>query len=213
MSEVIGDLEDLLEAIRLTAHGKAKDEETQAEHRADRILKQAQQEADQLRQEILRQGRAQAQAERRQRLAEAAQQAQSQRLKAREEILQKVWEQAEERLRTLVDSDDYATVLHQLARLAVRTLGTGDLVLAADPRGHELLSQDRLESWSAEASDALGIRVSFERAAKPADAWGGLIATRKQGKEQMDARFAVRLEIARSELRDEISRRLMKSNE
>jgi V/A-type H+-transporting ATPase subunit E len=213
MSEVIGDLEDLLEAIRLTAHGRAKDKETQAEHRADRIVKQAQQEADQLHEQILRQGHAQAQAERRQRLAEAAQQAQSQRLRAREEILQEVWEKAEAQLRDLVDSDDYATVLRQLAWLAVRTLGAGDLILAADPRGHELLSQDRLDSWSEEASDAFGTAVSFERAAKPADTWGGLIATQKQGKEQMDAWFAVRLEIAHSELRDEISQRLMENNE
>jgi vacuolar-type H+-ATPase subunit E/Vma4 len=211
MSEVIGDLEDLLDAIRLTAHGKAKDKETQAEHQADRIVKQAQQEAEHMRQEILHQSRAEAQAEHRTRLAAASLQAQSQRLKAREELLQQVWEEAEGQLRDLVGSDRYATVLRQLAWFAVRTLGPGDLVLAADPQGHELLSQDLLAKWSEEASNQFGAAVTFKRAAKPADTWGGLIATGRQGKQQMDARFPVRLEIAHSELRDEISQRLVKS--
>jgi hypothetical protein len=40
-----------------------------------------------------------------------------------------------------------------LARQAVQTLGPGHIVLAADPQGHDLLTEDRLTAWADEVSE------------------------------------------------------------
>lgn len=204
MAEVIGDLEGLAEAAHRIARSEVRNIEAKAQRQAENIIEEARQQADGIHEQAMDQARHRAEAIRRQRLAEASQEARRRRLAAREEVLDQVWEQASHVLRDLPEAEDYAETLRQLAWLALDTLGPGDLVLAADPRGQEMLTEDRLDRWSQEASEAYGNPVRFKRAAEPLDTWGGMIAEKRGGRERIDARFPPRLEEARAELRDEV---------
>ncbi len=210
MPHIIGDLDDLITTIHHAARGESRTKQTEAERQAEKTLAEARQQAERTRQEILDRARAQAEAKRRQLLAGAVLTARHNYLTGREELLNQVWQRAEQHLRSLPDeADTYADVLGQLARLAVHTLGPGQLILAADPKGHDLLTEERLETWSQEASDAFEAPVSFERAARPADTWGGLVVTAAKGRRGVDATFPARLEMAKDEIREMIFKRLV----
>ncbi|MDX1686910.1 MAG: V-type ATP synthase subunit E family protein [Candidatus Promineifilaceae bacterium] len=209
MTRIIGDLASLEEEVHRIARSKARDKEKKAERRAEEIVEEAKREAEEVQEEILGQARSRAEELRRLRRAQATQDARRKRLTAREEHLEEVWNQAEKALRDLVESEDYLRILRQLAWLAVQTLGPHRLILSADPRGHELLTEERLRAWSEEAGEAFGGPVQFEKAPEPADTWGGMVAEREGGRERIDATFPVRLEEARAEVRDEIFKTLV----
>lgn len=210
MTHIIGNLGDLAEEVHRVARSKARDKEMKAQRRAAEILEEAEHEADQVREEILQEARSRAEALRRQRLAQVTQEAKHKRLTAREKHLEQVWDRAEKALRELVEDEDYSQILRHLAWLAVQTLGPGRLILSADPRGHELLTADRLKRWSEEAGEAFDGQVQFEKAPDPLDTWGGMVAEREGGRKRMDATFPSRLEEAQVEVRDEVFRVLVK---
>lgn len=214
MADIIGNLDDLIAAIEGAARGDADKKLKDSEARAEEILDSARQEADETRQQILGRAKAKAEQERRQQLAEATQSAKRQYLQEREELLNRVWQQAEERLRRLPEDETaYTKVLGRLVRLAVQTLGPGQLELAADPKGHELLTEERLDEWREQAVDAAESSVSFERASQPIESWGGLVATEAGSRRRMDGTFSTRLELAKEEIRETIFNHLVTSDE
>jgi vacuolar-type H+-ATPase subunit E/Vma4 len=124
-------------------------------------------------------------------------------LTAREALLERVWEQAEAELRCITEAPEYLQTLEALAFEAGASLGVTRLELAADPRGHQLLTAPRLSSWSQEAG------VMFDRAKQPLDTWGGLLA--RNGRLCYDATFASRLAWARKNLRERVFAQLMET--
>ena len=209
MARVVGSFDDLAAAVQQAAHLRANDRAEEARARAEQMEHDARERGEQIEAEVLEAARRRADEQRSQRLAEAMQTAKRERLAAREDILDRVWDQAERKLRDMVDDDRYVDVLHQLARLAVEALGPGRLTLAADARGHDLLTEDRLRTWSEERSEAVEAPVDLERASETLDTWGGIVVTTHEGRKRMDARFSSRLEAARRQLRDQIFERLM----
>lgn len=209
MEQIIGRFDALSAAVERATRKKVEARKEEARLRAQQIEDDAREKADQIHEEILTKAQQQAEERRRQRVAEANQEARQRHLAAREELIDQVWDQAERELRQLVGSDNYAKVLRQLTWQAVETLGPGYLILTADPAGHEILSEERLSAWSKAASEAFEATVEFERSPDPSDTWGGLIVTTNSGRKQVDARFDERLEIGRSEIREDVFNALM----
>ena len=114
----------------------------------------------------------------------------------REAPIERVWQTAEEQLRGLVRQPIYLDVLKRCALAAARELGASELVLAADPAGHELLSQEVLSLWSKEAG------VKFLLADQPAATWGGLLAS--SGRCRFDATFPTQFALAKETLREQV---------
>jgi V/A-type H+-transporting ATPase subunit E len=200
---MIGNLDQLETTIQCAGRGEAHTMIKEAEERANRIREEARQKADTIRTERVCEARARAKQQYRQQRAEAAQTARRAYLTTREELLDQVWQQAEQQLRQLPDDTEaYANALHRLTRVAIQTLGTGRLLLAADPNGHKLLTAQRLQAWSESASDEYGETVTLERADEPLNTWGGLVVTDGEQRRRVDATFATRLAVARQELRD-----------
>lgn len=202
MAEILGDPEELMAIIRRTAQQEALNLEAEAQRQIQRKHSEAEASAQLLRDEILAQAQSAAAELRRRQLAQAALENQRQLLQAREAMLEQVWSLAAERLHELVNQPDYVNVLQRLTRVAVERLGSGEIMLAADPVGQQLLTPERLAEWSAE------MHCKLLRAASPAATWGGLIARHADGRQQIDASFATRLILARSELREQIAQRL-----
>jgi len=196
VAAILGDPEALAAEVSRRAHHKAVETAEDARRRSAAILEGARQEVESIRRESAQAAERQVAALVRRNAARAELEGQRRFILLREAPMDRVWQAAEERLREIVRQPSYCDVLMQCALRAVRELGAGELVLAADPVGHELLSVETLEQWSKQAG------VRFRRAPEPAATWGGLLAT--SGRNRFDATFPTQLATARFTLRERV---------
>ena len=196
MPEVIGELGGFLAEIRRQAQQRVMAIEQEAEKQASAILAEAASRIQQSAAEMDRKAARQTEQEARQIRARGELEARRLLLTRREALLEGVWKQAEARLRALVQSQNYREVLKRLALEAAGELAECEIILAADPVGHDLLTPELLESWSAESG------ITFRRSAQPAAAWGGLLAT--SGRMQCDNTLATRLALTSQTRREDV---------
>lgn len=204
MSTILGDPEALVAEVSRRAHQKAVAIEDAAHRKTQTIMDAAKQEAESIRRQSEGDLQRQMEALTRRNTARADLEAQRRFILLREAPIDRVWREAEQRLRELVHQPGYVTALHRLALEAARELDATELELAADSAGHQLLSAEILEDWSKQAG------VQFRRAPHAAAAWGGLIAT--NGRRRFDATFPARLEQAQLGLRERVFDLLSKGN-
>jgi V/A-type H+-transporting ATPase subunit E len=188
--------------VNRRAHHKSVDIAEDARRRAAAILDSAREEAGSIRRKSKEEIERQVGVLIRRKAARAELEAKRRFLLLREATIKRVWDAAEQRLQEMLRQPGYSEVLKRCAMRAARELGAGELVLTADPIGHDLLSAETLEQWSQEAG------VRFLRAAKPASSWGGLIAT--SGRSQFDATFSTQLAAAHQSLRERVFELLSK---
>jgi vacuolar-type H+-ATPase subunit E/Vma4 len=196
VAAIFGDLEALTSEIGKRAHHRAVEIAEDARRSTAAILEGAIQESESIRRQSAEAAERQLAALVRRNAARAELEAQRRFILLREAPIDRVWQAAEERLRALVRQPIYLDVLQRCALRAARELGVSELVLAADPVGHELLSAETLEQWSKEAG------VRFRRAPEPAAAWGGLLAT--SGRMRFDATFPTQFALAQVTLRERV---------
>jgi vacuolar-type H+-ATPase subunit E/Vma4 len=208
MANIIGKMEDLQQSVQTATLEKINEARGEALQQAQKIKDAAQQKTETILAENKKQSQSEAEQQRETAMANARHQAIQKQLDGREKVLDQVWQEAEDRLHKIVDSNTYEQVLKQISLLAVRTIGTGQIQLAADPKGQKLFTKSRLEDWSAEATEVSGKKVTFTKAGQALDTWGGMIATNQSAKKRLDARFSQRLKVAENELRDEIYKEL-----
>ncbi|MGD1096062.1 MAG: V-type ATP synthase subunit E family protein [Bryobacteraceae bacterium] len=196
MAAILGDPEALLAEVSRRAHHRAVEIAEEAGRRATAILEGAKQESESIRRQSGEAAERRLAALVRRNAARAELEAQRRFIVLREAPIDRVWHAAEEELRGLVQQPIYQDVLKHCALAAARELGVSELVLAADPVGHELLSTEALEQWSEEAG------VQFHRAKEPAATWGGLLAT--SGRTRFDATFPTQFSLAQVTLRERV---------
>lgn len=200
MAEFLGDLEGFLSELRRRAQQRALHMEGEARKQIEQIVQQAEEQARDLTEEVRRQTEKQSETLGRRMLAQGEAQVQRRLLTSREVLLERVWQEVETRLRSLVATPAYVEVLRRIACEAAQALEGKRITLAADPHGHTLLTPDRLATWGQAAG------VDFVLAPRPADTWGGLLA--RCERIQYDGTFPTRLSLAREALREEAFRAL-----
>ncbi|MGK7312647.1 MAG: V-type ATP synthase subunit E family protein [Candidatus Longimicrobiales bacterium M2_2A_002] len=205
MKTIIGDPEEVVTAVEHQARRAARDRESEGEERVRELRRRRTERAREARRAVIDAARSALVSHRRSRLPDAAARARRMRLEARDEVLEQVWSRAESKLRDLTGEDEYEAVLRQLAMRAARAIDTSPILLAADPDGHELLDEERLEEWSESATEEAGRDVVFQRRSEPAETWGGLIAQDEEGRRRADLTFSTRLRTAREEFRDRVA--------
>jgi vacuolar-type H+-ATPase subunit E/Vma4 len=198
VAAILGDPEALAAEVSRRAHHRAVEIAEEASRRAAAILEGATEESETIRRQSADAAERQLAALARRNSARAELEAQRRFIVLREAPIDRVWKAAEEQLRGLVRQPIYRDVLKRCALAAARELGVSELVIAADPVGHELLSPETLEQWSKEAG------VQFLRAREPAATWGGLIAT--SGRTRFDATFPTQFGLAQETLRERVFR-------
>jgi vacuolar-type H+-ATPase subunit E/Vma4 len=196
MATILGDPEALIAEVDRSAHHKAVEIAEDARRRAAAILEGANEESNALRRESGLEAQRKAEALARKYAALAELEAQRRFIQLREAPIDRVWRGAQDRLRDLVRQPAYLDVLKRLALEAAMELGAGEIVLAADPIGHPLLSEGILKAWSSEAG------AQFRRAPEPAACRGGLLAT--SGRSRLDLTFTARLAEAKLALRERV---------
>jgi vacuolar-type H+-ATPase subunit E/Vma4 len=194
---ILGDPDALVAEISRRARQRAVSLEAEAQHQISTILDQAQKDCESIRAQEERETAAALESIAQRSKAQGELGARREFTLRREALLDRVWAGAEERLRNLTrESQPYLEILKQLALRGARELGGAEILLAADPVGHPLLTPDRLKEWSAE------VHVEFRRAGQAAQTWGGLLATR--GRTRFNASFPHQLAAARDSLRERV---------
>jgi vacuolar-type H+-ATPase subunit E/Vma4 len=196
VAAILGDPEALAAEVSKRAHQRAVEIGGDATRRAAAILEAAKEETETIRRQSAEAAERQSAALTRRNSARAELEAQRRFIVLREAPIQRVWQDADEQLRNLVHQPSYVDVLRGCALEAAHELGVSELVLAADPVGHKLLSPEILEQWS----KAAGVR--FLRANEPAATWGGLLAT--SGRTRFDATFPTQFALAQATLRERV---------
>jgi vacuolar-type H+-ATPase subunit E/Vma4 len=196
VAAILGDPEALVAEVSRRAHHRAVAIAEEAGRRATAILDGAKQESDSIRRQSGEAAGRQLAALVRRNTARAELEGQRRFILFREVPIDRIWHAAEEQLRGLVQQPIYRDVLKRCALRAASELGGSELVLAADPVGHQLLSTEVLDQWSKEAG------VRFRRAQEPAATWGGLLAA--SGRFRFDATFPTLWAMAQVTLREKV---------
>jgi vacuolar-type H+-ATPase subunit E/Vma4 len=198
VAATLGDPEALAAEVSRRAHHRAVGIAEDAARRAAAILEGAKQETESIRRQSQQAEERQLATLARRNSARAELEGRRRFVILREAPIDRIWRAAEEKLRDLVHQPVYRDILKRCSLLAAREMAVGELVLAADPVGHELLSVEVLEPWSKEAG------VVFRRAQEPAATWGGLLAT--SGRLRFDATFPTQFGVAQATLRERVFR-------
>lgn len=182
---------------------QAMDEIAGAEHEAAELVAQAAEEAEKLHGGAEAEARDKVQALRRRLVARAELEAREALLRAQEEMLERVWRVAGERLATLDAAstpEQRLARLHALALEAATQLGGGDLTIQVNERDADLLTPEVLESWAQAWHERLpGVRLTL--ADEPATIVGGLVVRSAGSRELVDNSYEQRLAVARETLR------------
>lgn len=205
--QIIGDIDRVLAAVRHRAEAQAAEAQRRAESEAESIRAEAQAGAKTAREELLSAARTRAKEIRRERGAEKSRDEQHRFLSVREELLRQTVGEAREKLNRLRENgDEYERALKALAVRAATLLRTDTVVLSSDPRGQELLTDERLESWSRDTGESVEsvTELRFHRADEPADIDGGIIAATEDGRRMIDFSFETRLNLVIDEERERI---------
>lgn len=137
-----GDLDALIGEIDKRSHQRAVEIAEESRRRAAAILEGSNEECESIRRQSADAAERQLAALVRRNAARAELEAQRRVILLREAPMVRVWHAAEERLRDLVRQPVYQDVLKNCALRAARELGAPELILAADPIGHELLTPE-----------------------------------------------------------------------
>jgi len=174
-----------------------------AEHQAAELVAQAAEQAetmhggaeDEAKERVVAMGR---------RLTTRAQlEAREALLKVQEEMLERVWRVAADRLEALDASQSEEQRLQRLQALtleAAKQLGGGELVLQVNERDASLFTDETLGRWVEAWQDQLpGVKLSL--ADEPASIIGGVVVRKAGGRELVDSSYEQRLAVAREALR------------
>jgi vacuolar-type H+-ATPase subunit E/Vma4 len=193
---ILGDPEALAAEVRRRAHHRAAEIAEDARRHTAAMLEATREESELIRRASGQATERQVAALVRRNAARAELGARRRFLLLREEPLRRVWGAAEEQLRRLVRQPAYRDVLKRSAMRAAREMGARELLLTADPVGHELLTAETLDQWSHETG------VRFLRAPEPAATWGGMLIT--SGRNRLDSTFPTQLAAAQASLRERV---------
>lgn len=200
MSELLGNLEELVAHVRRRAEQRALALESGTEARAERIREEAEETARALREEARERGRRAASEACRQRLAVADLERRRLRLESREARLERVWAAAREELMRRAEDGLGEATLARLARDAASRLGADEVTIELDEGSRRGLSEADVAAWAADEGPALRL------AETPLARGHGLVA--RAGRASVDATLEGRLAQARTRLRSEVEEAL-----
>jgi V-type H+-transporting ATPase subunit E len=199
MATIVGS--DLEAYLHRQARERALNRVAQAEDEARQLLGEATAEIEALRLENERRVAKVVEEKRRRAIAQARLKAKLTLIHRREEIVERLWREAESRLRTPGEAAQRLALLERLLADAAAQLEGGDLQVQANAADRALLDGTALQDMAQWLQSAHGvIRLTLAEDAAPI--WGGVIVRR--GAELVDSSLNERLAVAKRVLRDTI---------
>lgn len=196
------DIEMLSRAILAEARDEAEQVQAEAKGKAEAIRKRAQEQAEQERKVILDRAREDAERLRGQAVATAQLKARSQQLTNREEILDRVFKTARERLPEVQKRADYEGVATQLLREALVQLRVKQARVRADKTAQAILEKKALRELSQELNGQFTSAGLLEEGT-------GIIVDAADGKLHYDNTLETRLQRLEGTLRAAVYKMLI----
>ncbi len=194
--------QDLEQAIMQEAKADVDHILNDAQTQTLRMKQQAQAEADAKREAILQNAREKVAAQQQQSDARARQEAQMLKLRRREQLLERVFTAAQERLASIPERPDHAQIGHRLVQEAVKRLAVDEIIVRTDGGTWENLDEETLKKLGEELGVHLipGARLSHGT---------GVILETPNGHRYYDNTLETRLERIKDTLRAPVYRILM----
>jgi vacuolar-type H+-ATPase subunit E/Vma4 len=202
MNTQVDDIEMLERAILTEAQDEAEQIKAEAEAKVEAIRKRAQEQAEQEREAILERARQDVERLRGQAVATAQLKARSQQLTNREQLLERVFQAAREKLSEIPKRPDYDKIAASLLREALVQLRVKKAEIRADKTTKELLDKSALEEISKELDGEFKITGELEEGA-------GVVVEAAEGKLQYDNTLETRLNRLEGPLRAAVYRVLI----
>jgi len=188
---IVDDAQAEADEIRADARAKAEEIEHAAKVSADEIrrdiLTKAQQEAATFEDEIA---------------AEGKMKAQMLWLEHREKLINQVFETALSRISTIVHTDQYPQVLHELIKEAALNTQAADVILHFDAFSRSLVTDDEVTAISGETNQTITIGDDLTEG-------NGVVAETQDGHRQFDNTLEMRLRRQQQSLRAAVFHILM----
>lgn len=196
MTELLGNLEELIADVRRRAEQRALAIEAAADHEARRIEAATEARVQAARDEAARTCAEAAEATRRERHAQADLEHRTRRLEARERRLDEVWTAAHDELERLAASPEGDAAIAAICRDAARRLRADAATVVLDAAHHERFTAEDVAGWAAPDGPALEL--------DPTPSTAGPAVQVQAGRATVDATIDERLAQARQHLRGEV---------
>lgn len=191
----------ILEKIREDSEKEVERIIGEAKKKSEEIIKKSEKEGKERYEELIIQGKKNAELEKQRIIANARLQAKKLILETKESIIEKTFSLAEKKLRDIVSSDEYESILRKLIEEAISSIPDKQLQILCDERDRELLRKIIKEFPRVELSEENISTI------------GGIIVKSKDGRIQVDNTFETRIERMRNDLRVKVARILFGGKE
>jgi V/A-type H+-transporting ATPase subunit E len=195
-------IQSLAHAVLAEANRDVEQILAEARQKADQIRAEAQNQAEAERTKILEHASQEAERIHSQAIATAHLRARTLKLEQRELLLNKVFEQARQKLASIQKGPDYEKVAIALLKEALAHLGSNTAIILADMETQKIFTTDVLASVEKE----IGAKLEL---GKPLQKGMGMIVQTKDGHRQYDNTFETRLMRMQDSLRNPVYRLLM----
>jgi vacuolar-type H+-ATPase subunit E/Vma4 len=202
MAPVDESIEMLSQAVMREAHSQAKEVLSRAKEDARKITQGAQEQAEAERKAILARASQDEERTRRQMIASAQIKARTLQLRKREELLDKVFEEAHRQLSSLQQWSDYDRIVLDLLREALTSLQASSALIHADKETLQYLTDKVLEEISKELNVKLQVKG-------PLNQGTGIIVETEDGRRRFDNTLETRLNRMQDMLRAPVYRLLV----
>ncbi len=191
--------EKIIEKIEEDARREAESILEEARREAESILEEARRKAEEKRGDIIARGEKEADLLKQRIVANAKLTARKSALDAKEELLNKVFEEAQNQLSKTASTEKYGDILRELIREGVASVGEDvELICRAEDEG--LLKGGILRELSKE----LGVDITLST--EKIDTMGGVVVRAKSGKVEVNNTFETRLQRMQDALRSKIAK-------
>ncbi len=191
----------ILEKIREDSEKEVERIIGEAKKKSEEIIKKSEKDGKKRYEELIIQGKKNAELEKQRIIANARLQAKKLILETKESIIEKTFSLAEKKLRDIVSSDEYESILRKLIEEAISSIPDKQLQILCDERDRELLRKIIKEFPRVELSEENISTI------------GGIIVKSKDGRIQVDNTFETRIERMKNDLRVKVARILFGGRE
>lgn len=208
MAGVVGDVESLKNKILEQAREEASKTLDRAQRVAERDLVYAREEAE----EIKAQQRAEIQplleAEKKKIIVTAEMEARKKLLEKKEELVDRIFAEAENRLIELRGSKDYVDIISRSIEEAVTTINA-DAIVEFGEKDSDIFAPDDISSIKSRIAESLGKNLQLQFQCIGGKISAGVIIKSKDGRIIIDNSFPGRLRRLKEEIRGKVSEMLL----
>jgi vacuolar-type H+-ATPase subunit E/Vma4 len=208
MAGVVGDVESLKNKILEQARDQASRALDRAQRVAERDLVYAREEAE----EIKAQQRAEVQplleAEKKKTIVAAEMEARKKLLEKKEELVDRIFTEAENRLIELRGSKDYVDIISRSVEEAVATIN-GDAIVEFGEKDSDIFTSETTSSMESRVAESLGRKLQLQFQCVGGRISAGVIIKSKDGRIIIDNSFSGRLRRLKEEMRGKVSEMLL----